>query len=139
MKHQASARVIQKRYDHQTIKALYGRLDYLVGTRFHSVIFALTSFVPAIAIGYEHKTEGIMRDLGLEKWVMPIENVRVDLLKALFDDLVKNRNEYIQHLQEVLPPYIERARNSIYLVNRCTSSILIRILNNETNTLLNEE
>ena len=46
-------------------------LDYLVGTRFHSVIFALAARVPCIAIGYEHKTRGIMRDLSLDGWVLP--------------------------------------------------------------------
>jgi polysaccharide pyruvyl transferase WcaK-like protein len=30
--------------------------------------------VPGIAIEYEHKTRGIMRDLGLEDWVLPMEN-----------------------------------------------------------------
>jgi colanic acid/amylovoran biosynthesis protein len=110
------SRLIVEKYDHQTIKAIYGGLDYLIGTRFHSVIFGLTSYVPAIAVGYEHKTLGIMTDLGLEKWVMDIKNIEADKAETLFAELVKNREEYIGHLRKNLPPYIAQSQNNIYIV-----------------------
>jgi colanic acid/amylovoran biosynthesis protein len=79
-----------------------------VGTRFHSVIFGLTSFVPALAIQYEHKTLGIMRQLGLEKWVIPIEQVTGQYLISLFDELIKSRDDYIKKLDHILPAYIAK-------------------------------
>jgi colanic acid/amylovoran biosynthesis protein len=109
---QDSAYLILDHLDHHAIKALYGSLDYLVGTRFHSVIFALTSYVPSIAVGYEHKTEGIMRELGLQDWTMPIEEVTAEKLEPLFDLLVAHRDEYRGHLKMILPPYIELAKNT---------------------------
>lgn len=116
MKYKEQCRLIMEKYDHQTIKAIYGGLDYLIGTRFHSVIFGLTAYVPAIAVGYEHKTLGIMTDLGLEKWVMDIKNIQADKTVALFDDLVRNREQYIAHLRSTLPPYIAQSENNIYIV-----------------------
>ena len=71
--------------DHYELKAMYGELDMLVGTRFHSVIFALTAGVPCIGIAYEHKTRGIMRELGLERWVIDIEAVTADDLIPLVE------------------------------------------------------
>src|SRR6202035_4610220 len=44
---------VEQQLTHYEIKALFACLDYLVGTRFHSVIFALTAGVPALAIEYE--------------------------------------------------------------------------------------
>ena len=73
MQHQSAATVVQDTPDHHRIKALYDGLDMLLGTRFHSVIFSLTSYVPVVAIEYEHKTSGIMHDLHLGQWVINIE------------------------------------------------------------------
>ena len=100
---------LDKPMDPHELKRLYGGLDFTVGTRFHSVIFSLTSYVPAIAIEYEHKTSGIMRELGLEKWVININDVTADNLSTMFDALTKERAEYIRHLHKVLPPYIRQA------------------------------
>jgi colanic acid/amylovoran biosynthesis protein len=98
------------RFSHHEIASIYANLDYLVGTRFHSVIFALSAGVPALAIEYEHKTSGIMKDLGLEEWTLPIEDVTCDKLLSLFELLVKNRESYTQELREVVPRYIKAAR-----------------------------
>jgi colanic acid/amylovoran biosynthesis protein len=116
MEHKDSARLLTERYNHQTIKTLCGKLDYLIGTRFHSVIFALTSYVPSIAIGYEYKTQGIMADLGLSDWVIDIERVDPSKLTQLFDQLVAHKSDYVKELRKALPPYIEQAKKSISFV-----------------------
>lgn len=116
MEHKKNIHVMIEQYDHHVIKAIYGNLDYLVGTRFHSVIFALTSYVPAIAIGYEYKTRGIMADLGLEEWVVDIQTAHPTQLMHLFDKLILGRYVYINQLKKILPRYIEQAKSSIYFV-----------------------
>jgi colanic acid/amylovoran biosynthesis protein len=114
--------VVDEMVDHKTLKAMYGSLDYLIGTRFHSVIFGLTSWVPAIAIEYEHKTGGIMHDLGLDEWVLKIASVTADDLNALIDKLVAGRESYLQHLQDKLPVYIEQANEAPSLIKRVLES-----------------
>ena len=100
---------LEERFTHYEIKSVFTNLSYLVGTRFHSVIFALTAGVPAMAIEYEHKTSGIMQDLGLDEWVLPIEDVTSGKLTALFDRLVLDREAYVRKLYEVLPAYTAKA------------------------------
>lgn len=97
-------------YDHYALKKLYGCLDFLVGTRFHSVIFSLTAYVPSIAIEYEYKTSGIMHDLGLSKWVIPIEQVTAGKLYEKFDQLLSEEEAYKAHLQRILPAYVIKAK-----------------------------
>ncbi|MFI6073492.1 polysaccharide pyruvyl transferase family protein [Actinoplanes sp. NPDC051343] len=97
--------------DYRDLKRLYGECDFLLGTRFHSVIFALTSRVPCIAIEYEHKTRGIMRDLGLEDWVLPMEDVTYERLRALIERLDEHRDRYLDQLHSVLPAYVGRAES----------------------------
>jgi colanic acid/amylovoran biosynthesis protein len=72
------------------------------------VIFALTARVPCIAIGYEHKTHGIMRDLSLNGWVLPAWGLSAARLYGLFGKLEKHRSDYQAHLDHVIPIYVER-------------------------------
>ncbi|HWA51818.1 MAG TPA: polysaccharide pyruvyl transferase family protein [Patescibacteria group bacterium] len=110
--------VINDKLNHYDIKTIYGQLDLVIGTRFHSVIFSLTSYVPAIAIEYEHKTRGIMKDLGLSKWVIKIEDVNLAKLSSMVDKLVEERVIYREKLIKVIPTYRSRAKNAIAIVDK---------------------
>ena len=119
---QKNTLLIEDEIHHSEIKHIYSLLDYLIGTRFHSVIFALTSFIPAIAIEYEYKTRGILKDLDLSSWHLSIEEVQTDKVIALFDKLISERNSYRKHLEKVIPAYIRKARNDKAHINRVIDS-----------------
>jgi colanic acid/amylovoran biosynthesis protein len=116
MSHANDAHVITEDLNHLEVKALYNSLDFIVGTRFHSVIFSLTSYVPAIAIEYEHKTSGIMADLGLDKWVLNITTVTAKSLCKKIDQIVQQHDSYVIHLQKTLPPYLKQAKHTNTLI-----------------------
>ncbi|MEU6774068.1 polysaccharide pyruvyl transferase family protein [Streptomyces sp. NPDC046759] len=97
--------------DYRDLKGLYDECTLLIGTRFHSVIFSLTSDVPCVAIEYEHKTRGIMADLGLGEWVVPIADVTYDRLWALTEPLLKDPEPYRHILDANLPGYLARAKS----------------------------
>jgi colanic acid/amylovoran biosynthesis protein len=123
MKHQKRTHVMDGDYTHYDVKSMYDSLDFIIGTRFHSVIFSLTSFVPAIAIEYEHKTGGIMRDLGLSQWALKIENVTEKDLTQLFAQLIKDEAKYRGTLKKVIPPYAARAADAIKQVDAAYRSL----------------
>jgi colanic acid/amylovoran biosynthesis protein len=110
--------LMEDNFDHHQVKDMYANLDLVVGTRFHSVIFALTSYVPAIAIEYEHKTSGIMADLGLGQWVIKMQNVTGPRLIALIDDIIAQSDDYRAQLHSLLPDYVEQARQAIVLTQQ---------------------
>lgn len=75
------------------MKAIYAEMDYLVGTRFHSVIFSLTEKVPVIAITYGgNKGDGIMKDVGLSDYAVPIDSLSGEVLIEKFKSIVENRD-----------------------------------------------
>lgn len=87
-------------YDCQDLKCLYSFCDYIVGTRFHSVIFSLASGVPGLAISYVgNKSVGIMTDMGLSDYVLHIDSVTADELKAKFTELVRNEKNVKDKLE----------------------------------------
>lgn len=88
-------RVVEDELTAAEIKWLCAGMDIFVGTRMHSNIFALSSGVPTVAIAYQPKTVGIMSELGLGKWVVPIEKLDLDLLHRSFDGLIDRREEIV--------------------------------------------
>ena len=103
------------------LKAVYGSMSYVVGTRFHSVIFAQDMGVPSLAIAYGgNKAMGIMQGIGLDRFVIPIESVspaglieRFDLLvresEAVSDRLTRWRSELLamrRTLLDAVRPYV---------------------------------
>ncbi len=74
------------------MKSIYSCFDYTVGTRFHSVIFSLSEEVPSIAITYGgNKGQGIMNDLGISNYSVPISDVTSNWLKEAFQSLCDNK------------------------------------------------
>lgn len=72
------------------IKSVIGNLDYFVGTRMHSNIFATSMCIPTLAIAYEKKTNGIMETVGQQEYIEEIDNITCENLILKFEKLVKN-------------------------------------------------
>ena len=113
MRQKNRAVLLEDSYDYQTLLSIYGSLDFLIGTRFHSAIFALTAKVPTLVIAYEHKAEGIMKDLGLAQWVVKMEDVDSLSIGDTFIRLYEAKDIYLKHLEKALPDYITQAESSV--------------------------
>ncbi len=96
-------RVIGDEYPAAELKWLCGRMEFFVGTRMHSNIFALSSGVPTLAIAYQPKTEGIMSELGLGDCVVQIEGLALEELQRAFDAMVDRSPEIRSHLESTIP------------------------------------
>lgn len=70
---------------------LMASLDLMLATRFHSAIFSMLAGVPVVAISYEQKTTGIMTQMGLSEWTIPIESVTAKQLVSLVERLLADR------------------------------------------------
>ena len=68
-----------------------------INTMFHSVIFSISENVPSIAVTYGgNKGDGIMRDLELNEYSIPIEKITSGALIEAFVLLQKN-DESLRH------------------------------------------
>jgi colanic acid/amylovoran biosynthesis protein len=85
----------------EKLKYIISQMNYFIGTRMHSNIFALSSLVKTIAIAYEPKTTGIMRMLNLSDYVIQMEDVDRDKLYKLFLK-IKLDSRYLMKLSEQL-------------------------------------
>jgi polysaccharide pyruvyl transferase WcaK-like protein/coenzyme F420-reducing hydrogenase beta subunit len=62
------------------LRALIGRCDVFVASRFHSMISALCTCTPSVVTSWGHKYTEVMREFGLEDYVVPSERLSFDIL-----------------------------------------------------------
>ncbi|MEG1616668.1 MAG: polysaccharide pyruvyl transferase family protein [Bacteroidales bacterium] len=90
---------INDTYNCQQLKSIYSNVDYIVGTRFHSVIFSNASKIPALSIAYGgNKSRGIMRDIEMEDFVIDIDKVSPGEMIEKFKMIISNRDSIIEGL-----------------------------------------
>ena len=102
--------IMSNNYKSANIKYLYGKMDYFIGTRLHSTIFAIGESVPSICISYHGtKAEGIFDNMGLSEFV--VHEYSEDVLIEKFNKLVSSRDNYTNLLNHKLLEYQEKMNN----------------------------
>ena len=81
------------------VEKIYSYYDYMIGTRFHSVIFSLNVHVPSIAIAYGgNKGKGIMNVLGNDDFSIDMDKISENSLVDMFNKLESEREMYLAKL-----------------------------------------
>lgn len=76
----------------------YESLDIMIGTAFHSIVFAVQNGIPAIAINYHAKVRRLMEDIGLGEYVL--EWSEWDQLRVRYDQVLMNRASIREQMLE---------------------------------------
>lgn len=79
--------------------------DIVVASRFHNIIAALKQERPTISISYTPKHDELMRDMGLEAFCQPIEQLDADILTEQFRDLVRTRAGVARRIRDRVRDY----------------------------------
>jgi colanic acid/amylovoran biosynthesis protein len=107
---------ITSEYQPEELRGLIGQCELFIGARMHANIAALSMCVPTIAIAYSHKTQGIMKMLGMDKYVLDFRNMTVEQLVSKISDAWENREEIRAELARRIPQVKEQALLSGELV-----------------------
>lgn len=82
----------------EEIRAYIGRSRFLVASRFHAMVFALTEQVPVMLIGWSHKYQEVLEQFGLGEYAADFSELRVDGLKKQFAGLEANETQIRQRI-----------------------------------------
>ena len=100
-------------YSCEDLKYVYSKMDYTIGTRFHSVIFSISEGVPSIAIEYGgNKGAGILKDMELPKLGIPIEEVTFERLRNTFENLVRDEDKVKEKMEKYMQ-FVRSKRNEL--------------------------
>lgn len=81
---------------------LLGACDLTVGTRLHSAIISMNFGTPAIAINYEHKSAGIMQQLGMPEMAVDLRHLLNGDLEAMAADTLGQLSTLVPRLNEAV-------------------------------------
>lgn len=56
-------------------QAIISKSSFLVGARYHSIVFAINNLIPFLSLSYEHKMSGLLDTLNLSERQINIENI----------------------------------------------------------------
>ncbi len=98
--------VAMEELDDVGLGELFADCDLLIGTRLHSAIIAMNFGTPAVALNYEHKSEGVMRQLGLPELSHPVQSLFDGTLMAQVMTLLQSLDAW----REKVAVAVERER-----------------------------
>lgn len=74
MKNSSKIIITSDNYSSDIQQTIISGAKYVLGARYHSIVFALNQGVPCIALSYEHKIAGLLESLDKKEWCVNFVN-----------------------------------------------------------------
>jgi polysaccharide pyruvyl transferase WcaK-like protein len=88
--------------------------DLLIGARFHALVMALVAGTPVVALEYQDKMRGVLRDCGLEElWVACEDGLDPDAIVARADATLARSTAIRTVIAAAVPAMRRRARTMV--------------------------
>lgn len=87
-----NAQVIFDVYDYNSLEIMYymKNFDFIIGSRYHSIIFAYYNYVPAVIVGWSEKYSNLAAYFNQERYVVSIEQWDKDRLYENIESMIDN-------------------------------------------------
>lgn len=105
--------VVQDDLPPDELKTLISRCYVFVGSRYHSLVAALSTGVPSLSVGWSHKYDGLLSLFDLRQFSMWADRATFSEIRRAFEDLVGHRDKYSSMIKVKLPNVKEQAKKSV--------------------------
>lgn len=95
--------------DFNGIIKTFGSSEFAIGVRLHSILISILTKTPFIAISYSKKIENFLKDIGLEKLIIKLEDINPENLSNKFEEVWSKRAEYQEKLANIAETLKEKA------------------------------
>lgn len=113
--------VLDDCYGSDIQQTLIGSAEYVIGARYHSIVFALNQGVPFVALSYEHKMYGLLQSLGKEDCL-------IDLSKNLLvNDGISQTLHKIENLLNEIHPDKKTQEKAMSIAQSCLDKFIVAI------------
>ncbi len=117
VKNQQRVKVISNaQYTYEEITALLGRVELHAGLRTHTLIFAAAMHTPMIGVLSYPKSNGFLRTIDQDKWVVPFERFSPDSLYEMVRQAWDQREQTRAELKPIVEEEKRKARASAKLL-----------------------
>lgn len=98
-----SVAAMTRQYSAGEVKSVIGHLGLLIGSRYHSLVAALSQRVPAVSLGWSHKYDELMRAAGLGDYACEARAVEPESFMGLLRRAWLRREELQEALRSTVP------------------------------------
>ena len=112
--------IVNSEYSASELKGIIGQCDMFIGARMHSNIAATSLCIPTIAVSYSIKAPGIMKMVGLERYMCDFKTMTFEELKSKADDMWHNR----ERIKEEMEPKVKELKESVWFNGRLVKDLL---------------
>ena len=103
VRNKSEVRVITSNYYAEQLKGIIGKCDLLIGSRYHSIVAALSMCVPTLVIGWGFKYDQIMGMMEQGEFVCDYKNVTFTELQTKVDKLWHDKEKIKKELASKMP------------------------------------
>lgn len=100
----------------QALRALIGRCDLFVASRFHAMVSSLAMEVPTLVIGWSHKYREVLDMFGLAEWAMSHDSYDDVVFQERFAELEERKESIREQLAARLPEVRETALRQVDVI-----------------------
>jgi polysaccharide pyruvyl transferase WcaK-like protein len=102
MKHRDRAKVF-KIDSLDEFKRSLEQMDLLISSKMHPMVLGTSGYVPTVCIAYDYKQTGFLTDLGLERCLIPLKEVKAETIVSKVEAVLAERAEIVNLLKERVP------------------------------------
>lgn len=114
--------IIDDKYSSDIQQSIISQAEFLIGARYHSVVFAINNNIPFIALSYEHKISGLLISLNKQDRSIDITNLKDNPQEN--QDIINHINILIKDLK----PDNETTLKAQAIANECFEKFKISTL-----------
>jgi polysaccharide pyruvyl transferase WcaK-like protein len=90
-----------------------GETEFVISARYHNLVMALIQNKPVIALSDHAKLDSLATDFGLARYLVPLDNLKPDILIDKFERLEKDLERLTPHIKAELVNY-RQALDALY-------------------------
>ena len=105
-------------YTSEMIKSMLSHIELLISSRFHSLVFALSSGIPVMAIGWSHKYVELLRPFGLNDYVCSHDQLERTTIISILNKAWVERKNSKKSIVDVLPAIYKEVDTMFDLVEQ---------------------
>mgnify|MGYP000924408833 CR=1 FL=1 len=99
----------------EELRAIIGRCDYFIASRFHAMVSALAMKVPTIVCGWSHKYTEVLEMFQLEDCAFDYKDLELNMMVNKFNDLVRSQEIIKSKLERHLPDVIKSSEKNVLI------------------------
>lgn len=110
-------KILEKQYNPREMIGMISNLDFLLGMRLHSLIFAAIAEVPMIGLVYDAKIKNFLKLVNQQNGGA-VEDLDTIHLWAAIDTVIEYRGEFIERIKEVKKNLHKKVEMNIEIYHR---------------------